>query len=40
MICSGCNNTIAPGETIVYADEGQYHIGCEFNDECENIGEQ
>lgn len=34
--CEGCGKPITPEDTTVYADEGAYHFGCEF----EEIDEQ
>lgn len=40
MICSGCDEPITADETVVHADEGQYHLGCEFEEVvCANCGE-
>lgn len=30
--CLGCGEPIGPDETPVHADEGTYHMGCEFRE--------
>lgn len=36
--CVGCGGPVGDDETRVYADEGVYHMGCEFSDIYAEVG--
>lgn len=37
MNCEGCGEPIASHQSKVYADEGVYHRGCEFEEVFEEV---